>query len=240
MRTIPGMREYIKPLDHIIDTVFLPTLLDTIISGEDRELCSLPIRHGGLGIPNLSETSEMQFQNSKAITLPLVTVMILQHDQMPDETIPEMNEIKKQKTQERENYLVEKAKNITEGQPLNTAKAGEESKMPGASSWLSALPLEEYGFALNKSEFRDSINLRYNKPLKGLPTTCPCGQRYDMNHAMNCKRGGFVTIRHNNIRDYEASLLSKIAADVEVEPELQPVEGENIAGLVGDNSKPDI
>ena len=31
----------------------------------------------------------------------------------------------------------------------------------GASSWLTAIPLDEYGFALHKSAFQDAIALRY-------------------------------------------------------------------------------
>ena len=31
------------------------------------------------------------------------------------------------------------------------------SRVKGASSWLSALPLDEYGFSLHKGEFRDAI-----------------------------------------------------------------------------------
>ena len=40
--------------------------------------------------------------------------------------------------------------------------------MPGASSWLGVLPLLEFGFVLNKGEFRDALSLRYGTLLKGL------------------------------------------------------------------------
>jgi len=33
--------------------------------------------------------------------------------------------------------------------------------MEKESSWISALPLEQYGFALHKGEFIDAICLRY-------------------------------------------------------------------------------
>ena len=32
----------------------------------------------------------------------------------------------------------------------------------GASSWLTSLPLEKYGYVLNKQNFQDAICLRYN------------------------------------------------------------------------------
>ena len=102
------------------------------------------------------------------------------------------------------------------------------------------MPLEDQGFTLNKGEFRDALSIRYNNKLRGLPSKCPCGQAFDINHAMNCKRGGLVTIRHNNIRDFEANLLKQVCNDVECEPPLQPLEGEQIAGLTGDEARPDI
>ena len=42
---------------------------------------------------------------------------------------------------------------------------------------------------------------------------------------MSCKRGGFVAIRDNDLRDLTAKLLSNDCNDVEIEPKL-PVTGE--------------
>ena len=67
-----------------------------------------------------------------------------------------------------------------------------------------------------------------------------CGQKYDTAHALNCKKGGFVTIRHNNIRDYETNSLAKIHTDVETEPSLQAIEGEIVSGVPGDNARLDV
>ena len=96
------------------------------------------------------------------------------------------------------------------------------------------------GFTLNKGEFRDAISLRYDKTLRGLPSKCSCGQVYNVTHVLNCKKGGFVIIRHNNVRDFEANLLRKVCNDVETEPKLQPLTGEQTSGLTGDEARPDI
>ena len=122
----------------------------------------------------------------------------------------------------------------------STRKAIDQAKEKGASSWLSVLPLEDQGFTLNKGEFRDALAIRYNKNLRGLPSKCPCGQKFDLNHALNCKRGGLVIMRHNNIRDFEANLLRQVCTDVETEPPLQPLDGENLPGLSGDEARPDV
>ena len=96
----------------------------------------------------------------------------------------------------------------------------------GASSWLTALPVEEHGFALHKGAFRDAICLRYGWHPSGLPSLCACSKNFTVEHAMNCPTGGFPTIRHNELRDFTASLLSEVCHNVSVEPQLQPLTGE--------------
>ena len=54
---------------------------------------------------------------------------------------------------------------------------------------------------------------------------------------MICKRGGFVTQRHNELRDLEAELLNMVCTDVEIEPVLQDIWGEQLGR--GSNRAPD-
>ena len=82
--------------------------------------------------------------------------------------------------------------------------------------------------------------LRYGRPLKGLPAMCPCGQKYNVTHALNYKKGGFAIMRHSILRDFEADMLSKIVNDVEIKQELQPVTSEIIEGLSRNASRPNI
>ena len=55
----------------------------------------------------------------------------------------------------------------------DTLRAVNQARDKGASSWLNALPIKSQGFALNKGEFRDALNIRYSRPIKDLPSTCP-------------------------------------------------------------------
>ena len=43
---------------------------------------------------------------------------------------------------------------------------------------------------------------------------------------MSRKKGGFVSIRHNDLRDLTANMLSEVCKDVEIEPRLTPLTGE--------------
>ena len=66
---------------------------------------------------------------------------------------------------------------------------------------------------------------------------CVCGDIFSVDHAMNCKRGGFLIQRHNELRDLEAELLSMVCKDVEVEPVLQDITREELNR--GANTAPD-
>ena len=47
---------------------------------------------------------------------------------------------------------------------------------------------------------------------------------------MSCKKGGFMSIRHNNLRDLTASEISEVCKDTEIEPKLLPLSGEEPHG----------
>ena len=96
----------------------------------------------------------------------------------------------------------------------------------GASNWLSVLPVEEHGFHLSKGDFRNALCMRYGWMLPNLPSKCVCGSAFNVDHAMVCSKGGFPTLRHNEIRDITADLLTEVCHDVAIEPMLQPLTGE--------------
>ena len=91
---------------------------------------------------------------------------------------------------------------------------------------MNALPIKSQGYALDKQSFRDAIFTRYGIPLPELPSHCVCGNPYLVEHALNCKKGGFVSSRHNEVRRITADFLKEICIDVEEEPLLQDVTGE--------------
>ena len=106
----------------------------------------------------------------------------------------------------------------------------------GASSWLSALPLKWAGYTLNRQEFRDAVCLRYGLAIRHVPCYCACGAENSLHHTLNCKKGGYVTMRHNALRDTEASFLEDCARDVNIEPKLMPISPEEEQ----DRSNPDL
>ena len=89
--------------------------------------------------------------------------------------------------------------------------------------------MKEMGFNLNKMELRDAIKLRYDCLIDDIPCTCVCGEAFSVDHAMICKRGGFVIQLHNGLHDIEAELLSLVCNDVQTEPVLQDITDEQLS-----------
>ena len=117
------------------------------------------------------------------------------------------------------------------------------AREPGASTWLTALPLRDHQFHLHKGDFRDSLCLRYGWMPALLPASCVCGVSFTVEHALSCPRGGFLFVRHNEIHDSIAHLLKEICHDVCIEPGLQPLTGENLSChsvVVDDGARLDI
>ena len=110
-------------------------------------------------------------------------------------------------------------------------------------SWLNALPFKDKKLDINKEQFTDALNLRYNQRLRNLPTHCPCGEPLNVQHALNCKKGGFIAQRHDNLRDLFTCLLSRVCKNVEAEPHLLPLTGEtltNRTGNISDEARLDV
>ena len=112
-----------------------------------------------------------------------------------------------------------------------------QSKDKGASSCLNAIPLKDQGLALNKQEFRDSLQMRYNLPLHDLLSFSACGDHFNINHALTCKKG-FVAQRHDGVRNLLTSLLGKVCNNVEIEPHLLPLDNKRF-NLRSANTSPE-
>ena len=246
LRTIENFEKYVKPVETVLAEKFIPALLGTDTPFNiTREVLALNPSEGGLGIINLAKEAEEQFQASTHITQPHVQSILHQENIMrstdlegktPQELKGEMRRKHLQKKKER---MEELDKEI----PVELKSHIQQARDKGASSWLNALPIKEQHLTLIKDEFRDALRLRYNQTLPNLPTNCPCGERFSVAHALSCKKGGFISQRHDHTRDLLTTLLDKVCVDVESEPHLIPITGETMqlrSANTNDDSRLDI
>ena len=90
------MEEHLTPLDKVINDNFSPALFGSRISSVERDQFSLPIRAGGLGIPKFAEKASQEYSTSRTITAPLVAILTMQGNTLPNEDT--IREIKNQAT----------------------------------------------------------------------------------------------------------------------------------------------
>ena len=101
----------------------------------------------------------------------------------------------------------------------NQKRLDDITQEKGVSNWLKAYPISDQGY----------ICLSYGWRLTNIPSTCSCGSKMDIQHAMSCKKGRFITIRHND-------LLTEVCKDVDIEPQLLPVMGETFENRTANTS----
>eukprot|EP00919_Chromeraceae_sp_WS-2016_P037088 GHVR01088221.1.p1 GENE.GHVR01088221.1~~GHVR01088221.1.p1 ORF type:complete len:117 (+),score=15.62 GHVR01088221.1:1169-1519(+) len=83
----------------------------------------------------------------------------------------------------------------------------ERARHYKTSSWLNVQPIEKNHHNLSPHEFRDAINIRYGRPLTQLPRDCDgCGAPLSTDHLLDCRKGGLVGKRHNEVRDAIADI----------------------------------
>ena len=231
LRTLPAPETLLQSLDSQLVDKLLPALTGRVnFSADELALLRLPARLGVMGLPNFSAVASTELSASKNMTRSQVQEILLQNVQ--HET-PSVRSVHQEAVKERNSAkLFRRKQEVARQKSLLEAWDGKRRRQieilaeKGSSSWLTALPLEEHGFWLKKQDFRDALALRYDWQLHNIPSTCICGTDFSPDHAMTCSFGGFPTIRHNELRDFIGSVVSEVCHDVEIEPLLQPLDGE--------------
>ena len=190
-------------------------------------ILNLPARMGGMGFLNPCEEAEWEYENSLQVTAQLTEAIFQQRSsyQVNEEAQEAVLLDLRRRKDERWKGRYEQVKNSLSNQMQRVIMLSAEK---GASTWLTSLPLKTYGFRLNKQQFQDALCMRYDLKLRDVPKFCSCGVAYSINHCLTCKRGGYVLIRHDAVRDTVADIMKDVCHDVHVEPQLLPVTGEDL------------
>ena len=160
---------------------------------------SLPIRHGGLGInvSSLTEDSNTQLRKCEVVTEDLKSKLLNQ-----DYTLPMKHDLKDLKKLPEKSY-----KTKTQELGETESEVAQKQRMVELSSkctnsWLHAMPISAQRRYLSKNEFQDALSLRFGMKIKGVALKCACGDTNTTIHANNCKVGGYVTRRHDVMRNF--------------------------------------
>ena len=221
-RMIPIISELFRPLEEAIRYKFIPALTgQSAFNDVERILLALPSHVGGLGIINPVTSSDLQHLTSKNISAPLTSLILHRSITYPISCQESQRDCKlraiKHKKELEQSRVLDLINKLTISYQRAPVKKGS------ALCWLASLPLsEESGYALHKGAFRDALCLRYGWPPSLLPSHCVCGHNVTVEHAMitSCPDGGFPSIRHNEIKDLTAKVLTETCHNVGTEPQL--------------------
>ena len=229
-RTTPQIHGLFETLETIIRAEFIPSLTgQPPPSDSNRGLFALPARLGGLGIRNPVTTADLEFSASREVCGPLVKEVLVQSYDYPYECLVDQSTAKTAVRKLRLEQASDAVEDLKAHLSTSSRRAMELASEKGASNWLTSLPIEEFGFCLHKGAFKDALALRYGWLPSNIPLHCVCGSSFTVEHVLSCPRGGFPIIRHNEIRDVTATMLTEVCHDVLVEPDLQPLSGEVLA-----------
>ena len=189
------------------------------VSAIERRLFALPLRLGGLGIYNPVSLAFHLFNSSVYGTEHLVKSIV---GFETFELDSHFDCVSSNKLSYRQQLGVNFDEEFSQLLPLFDSKqqrAISRAKDGNISAWLSVLPLARSQFDLSAQEFRDGLALRYRKPLLSLSSVCDgCGAPLSIKHALDCRFGGLVTHRHNEVRDAFGDLASLVWSPVVKEP----------------------
>ena len=186
-RSTKDISHLLQPLEDIIRTKFIPVLTGRPASNDDLEYLA-----------------------SRKVTSPVVNAILTHDDRYTYDTLADqlssVAEVKKMKR----DHQSSSSSQLKASLPPDLQRAMDLSMEKDTSNWLTVLPVDEFGFTLHKGAFRDALALRYGWSLHHIPHTCPCDTTFSVEHALSCAKGGYPSIRHNDIRDFTAHLLTEV------------------------------
>ena len=220
--------EQFASLEEVIRLDFIPALSGRAVSDIERVLLALPARMGGLGLPNPASDADVSYLWSRNVTKALVDRILRRRDRPMAEVVEVQRDAFKANQRSKARRLDEISSVTKEQLPPRMKRAVIAAEEKGSSSWLTALPLADFGFSLSKGEFQDALNLRYGWTPPRLPSLCVCGDSFTIDHALSCSHGGYLGLRHNEVRDLLGELLDETCSNVCLEPVLKPIDGEQL------------
>ena len=200
-RVIPDAGEIMQPIEEALEEAFIPALFgesDPAIARLRIQL-SLAVKKAGLGIPNPTLTAQQNHSASKQVTASLTTSLLERSELNTSDYINEATTLRQDLRKQRiEADAIDLETIIRE----TTSKVGKLrlKRATKTGAWLTAMPDRLNGTELAADEFRDSLRIRFGLLPLSLPKQCDgCHEKFSVEHAMSCKKGGLILLRHNDL-----------------------------------------
>ena len=201
---VANMGPFFQPLEREIWMSFLPALLGippTEIDGGYRQLLTQGVKQGGLAICNPVDTAPSVHLASLAATCYLTESLVCKDTGRFD--LGAHRTCASEAGQAaRKSRLIDEQLFLDRRGRDNPSVVRRDKRNCAAGAWLSVFPNQLNGTGLLADKWRDNVCLRYNHSPLDMPAACDgCGAKMTVEHALSCKVGGLVHIRHDDVAD---------------------------------------
>ena len=202
-RVVADTGPFFEPLEKAIRTQFIPALMGLPagdIDGKYRELLTHSVTKGGLALRNPMDTAASVHAASLGATLHL-TRSLVDGDVMFD--LGTHLAVARDAGQAARSGRLEREQRFLNAWASDLPADKRRDKRNCASGvWLTVVPSRLNGTSISADEWRDNVRLRYNHLPLNMPQHCDgCNERMTVEHALSCKKGGLVHIRHDDVAD---------------------------------------
>ena len=176
-----------QPLKKSIDNKLITASTKYQLNDAEMDLVLLPAKLGGISFDDPVNDSELKH----AATIECTANLTNQIKANGSDVMGSIRQDSTSKTAIRQRQrasMKDKADTIQTRLPPLQQWAMALAREKGGSSTLTTIPAAEHGFYFEvKADFHDHIHLRYGWPLERLPSVCPCGRKFSVDHAQSCK-----------------------------------------------------
>lgn len=148
LRIVPDLESCLLPLEECIYSILIPVLTGRVPPSDVvQDLLVLPARLGDLGLVNPASSCSSEYLTSTAMSQPLATLILTQSKDYPYECISAQLMAKAEASKLRRRCKKETASTIRGLVSDSLQRAMELAQEKGASSWLTYLPIQEFGLS---------------------------------------------------------------------------------------------
>ena len=216
-RCVPGVGPLLAPVEDAIQQHFIPALLGSSLEemvkatkaseADLRRLLGNAVKNGGMAIRDPVASAERARRCSVEASKVLVESLVgggrldtIAHKQCARAA---SQATRKERIEEEQAFIEELKGRVSRKDKRRLGRTGE------TGAWLSVMPSRRYNTLLSQEEFQDNARLRFGlRPLNLCDRCDGCGNAFSVEHALNCKKGGLVCCRHNDVRDEAAAICA--------------------------------
>ena len=208
-RVTPGVGNSFGPVEKELKENFVPELFEGLSEViPERGVTSLAVKQVGLALPDPSQTSPENWTASCVITGHLVAAIRGKVEFQMADHLACLREGRTAVRRQRQRRVEEALSAALEGDLVLQARRLRQATKTEA--WLNVQPSTVNGTDMGDQEWRNALFLRYRLEPPDLPTHFDGFQaKFLISNALDCKKGGLVTLRHNKLRDGVADLAGK-------------------------------